>query len=307
MGPLVRAITAAAAVAAVGFAVASCKPKEGGSCSFTGATCTSKDEGLFCEHSGSAPGKLHRYRCRGPKGCYRDGSMYKCDQTQAVEGDHCDPDVTGAACDIGGPSMLHCVHGTMAKEFTCRGPQGCGADAGRVTCDTSLSEPGDPCGPANEGKSGCTPDHAARVDCFGGTHVLAARCEGPGGCSVDAGTVNCDNARMQVGAACTGEGLAQCAADRKSVMHCRSGRLAADGRACLGAAGCYERDGRVNCDQSIAEDGTSCATDGEESCTKDGSATVVCKGGNFTRDRSCAHGCTVGTAQKGFVAPVRCR
>ena len=286
----------------VALAIASCKPREGRPCGFTKAICTSSDEALFCEH-----GKLRRYECRGPKGCYEDATKYHCDESLASVGDPCDPASSGGACEVGGSSLLHCNGGAMTKALECRGPTGCTTKGGNVSCDTSLAEPGDPCKTSDEGKSACTPDHKQRVDCFGGTHVLAARCDGPAGCSADAGTVSCDGMLGMAGAACTGEGLAQCGADGKSVLHCRSKRLVADGEVCLGANGCYERNDRILCDQSIAEEGSRCVNEGHESCSRDGTAVDVCKSGAFVRGRECPHGCTVGADDKGFIAPVRCR
>ena len=300
-------LAARALVATALFALAACKPKEGGSCTFTKATCTSSDEGLFCEHPGTGPGKLRRYHCGGPKGCYRDGTMIRCDQSVGAIGDRCTPGSSGGSCDVAGDALLECTGGTLTKEFACRGPGGCTSVAGRVKCDTSVAEVGDPCSAANEGKSACTPDHKERLDCASGKHVVAARCEGPAGCTNDKGEVRCDGARMVAGAACTGEGLAECGADGKVVLHCRSSRMIADGHACLGENGCYSLGGRIACDQSVAEAGAACANEGQVSCSKDGTATVVCTSGTFTAGRACPKGCTVGADVKGYVAHVVCR
>ncbi|MBI5536698.1 MAG: hypothetical protein HY898_28520 [Deltaproteobacteria bacterium] len=71
-------------------------------------------------------------QCRGPKGCYAEGKMIKCDQTILQAGDPCDQD-GGHGCSADGKQMLECKKGTYQVDKQCK-RQGCKTANGLVTC-----------------------------------------------------------------------------------------------------------------------------------------------------------------------------
>lgn len=60
--------------------------------------------------------------CRGPKSCYVQGNLVRCDKGYAVEDDPC-AQAGAAACSLDGRAELQCVNERMVKTRRC--PRGC--------------------------------------------------------------------------------------------------------------------------------------------------------------------------------------
>lgn len=61
-------------------------------------------------------------------------------------------------------------------ELPCRGPDGCSAEGGQVTCDVSLNQVGDNCSSSMEGKGICAADGRSALVCRSGDFVKASDC-----------------------------------------------------------------------------------------------------------------------------------
>ncbi len=73
-------------------------------------------------------------------------------------------------------SALEC-RDEIWTEIPCRGPGGCAVEEGRVLCDMSLNQPGDPCPLTAEGQATCkTPELNAVLECRDGALVQTRTC-----------------------------------------------------------------------------------------------------------------------------------
>jgi hypothetical protein len=93
-------------------------------------------------------------------------------------------------------------------------------------------------------------------------------------------------------AACATENQYACASDFKRTLRCTSGKWQQD-QVCRGPDGCKEAGDRVHCDDTLAAVGDVCAQDGDQACSVDHDARLVCKTGKMVIDRKCAAGCLV--------------
>jgi hypothetical protein len=93
-----------------------------------------------------------------------------------------------------------------------------------VRCDTTLGEPGDPCG--QTGTYACAADHQTMLGCDGAHLGAVSSCRGPKGCQVerDARKVECDDAVAMLGDPCDQEGRIACAQDHKAELACAHGK-----------------------------------------------------------------------------------
>ncbi|MCA9589236.1 MAG: hypothetical protein KC657_28190 [Myxococcales bacterium] len=158
------------------------------------------------------------------------------------------PPPAAARCADGPPMcsqdrrlIIQCQRGAWITVRTCLGPQGCGMSQGALMCDTSVANPGDPCGP--DGSSGCTPDGRASTVCRGGRAAIASTCRGSKGCSVTSG-VACDHSVAAPGDPCDEQNGIACSTDRKTMLRC-AGPVFVVAEACRNA--CLSAGGRVLC------------------------------------------------------------
>jgi hypothetical protein len=112
--------------------------------------------------------------CRGPKGCWWEGSTLHCDTDVADPSDPCEDD-EDLACSTDGKALLKCKKDHYAVEFTCKGPLGCKVDGTKVRCDDDIADVGDPCN--GEGNWACTPDKKQLLSCHQGKFKSDQQCK----------------------------------------------------------------------------------------------------------------------------------
>jgi hypothetical protein len=103
-------------------------------------------------------GKLAVNRtCHGALGCVTEaGGGVRCDRTQALEGEECRQDGTGA-CDATKKNVLVCQGGHYRTQLHCLGPIGCELPGNySVRCDKSIVDLGEPC--TEESAISCSAD-----------------------------------------------------------------------------------------------------------------------------------------------------
>ena len=141
------------------------------------------------------------------------------------------------------------------------------------------------------------------VKCTGGTYHHY-KCGGPNGCRHSLTGVSCDQSVGAEGDPCREENDAACSADKKNMLHCKSGKLVAD-RTCKGPKSCAVdgKDGSrmtLECDTSLGDVGDPCGSGG--TCSTDRSAVVICNAGKYELYNRCRganpHCLSVGDASR---------
>ena len=115
-------------------------------------------------------GKLAATRaCHGALGCHTEpGGGVRCDRTQAVEGEACREEGTGA-CDPTRKHVLVCQGGHFRTQLHCLGQLGCELPGNySVRCDKSIVEGNEPC--TEDTAVSCSTD-GKQVKCTGGQFV----------------------------------------------------------------------------------------------------------------------------------------
>jgi hypothetical protein len=133
------------------------------------ASCTTEHQMIVCR-----AGKYTFEACRGPAGCENSRRRANCDKTLASVGDPCKEEGS-KACSVKGEDLLACKAGKMQPLYRCLGEAGCEA-SGKLNCDMSVAERGDPCDPQMEGAAACTPDKVGIVTCKSGRFVKDEDC-----------------------------------------------------------------------------------------------------------------------------------
>ena len=116
-------------------------------------------------------GKLTaRRECHGAIGCHTEpGGGVRCDKSQALEGEPCREEGTGA-CDMAKKNVLVCQGGHFHTELHCLGPLGCELPGNySARCDKSIVELNEACD--EEMAVSCTAD-GKQVKCTDGKFVL---------------------------------------------------------------------------------------------------------------------------------------
>jgi hypothetical protein len=192
--------------------------------------CAGADRALVCETSpaasGAGPAQWVEVKCQGARGCNRAAEGAECDDTLAALGDGCprNPPLD-YACTADRAQALVCKDGRFGLWRACRGAEGCQVEGGRnVRCDTTLGEPGDPCG--QQGTYACSTDGKAMLLCDGSVLVSASSCRGGDGCRVqrESRKVECDDAVALEGDPCDQPKRIACAIDGKSELVCEGSR-----------------------------------------------------------------------------------
>jgi hypothetical protein len=113
--------------------------------------------------------------CRGLKGCSMNGKVLTCDNSKAEQGDICHTP-NSHACAVDSKSMFICRNGHFELTRRCRGKDGCSVKtySSEALCDSTISEPGDPCGAANA--VACSADGARELICRGGRYEISREC-----------------------------------------------------------------------------------------------------------------------------------
>ncbi len=171
----------------VGVACDITKNKPGDQCSLGEegvASCVSDHQMIVCR-SGS-----YRFEpCRGSAGCENSRGRALCDKSMASVGDPCKEEGS-KACAVGAQELLTCRAGKMEPLYRCLGPEGC-QTSGKLSCDMSIADKGDPCDPEMEGAAACTPDKTSVVSCKQGKFVKDEDC-GPGQLCNPSGSTRCE-------------------------------------------------------------------------------------------------------------------
>jgi hypothetical protein len=150
-----------------------------------GAPCMGEDDEYACsadrQHAFVCKsGRLERWlECRGKNGCAVDGHALACDMSIASRGDPC-RNAGAIACGEDGKHTVACRDGKFDVQRQCRGSGGCAYERDLLTCDDSISLPGDPCTVA--GKVVCTVDGTSELMCQQGIFTKALTCKN--GCKV---------------------------------------------------------------------------------------------------------------------------
>lgn len=180
----------------------------------------------------------------------------------------------------------------------CHGPAGCTAAGTDSTCDQSLSIAGDGC--ETEGNISCSTDKKAQLDCKNHKWVVGATCKGAKGCELRNEELFCDHTVADKDDPCHRDGQIACTIDKTFILKCQSNVMMPID-ACRGPKSCTfeehpERDLiEFNCDDSVAQEGDPCASDGFHACAVDKKAIHICLNKKFTSLKTCAgpKGCSV--------------
>jgi hypothetical protein len=182
-----------------------------------------------------------------------------------------------------------CIDGKYAAA-PCAGPSGCSEAAGLLTCDFK----GGPAGAVCLGQSmACSDDGKSRYRCPS-AKIAVDRCNGPKGCfKKTEQTMGCDTV-PEAGDPCAAGTDDTCAADWKTLLECRAGKLAV-AAVCRGRSGCSFGSLGAMCDTSVGRAGDACMVG--RTCSEDHGQLLVCEGGKLAVSRICdgPKGCAQGT------------
>ncbi len=247
-----------------------CKKKAGDACEGESIQCSDKQHALLCVN-----GHFAATSCLGPKGC----ATNQCDQSKVEPNSAC---TEGAACSADGKSMLECKDRKFVVTSNCSGPEGCHPFVqGRLECDQSKGKLGDLC---SGGGVTCSLDGKDMLKCEGNKFVLDSSCRGPKGCSRSGIMVNCDRSMALAGDACEGSN-ASCVAGGKGLLECKGGKYQQTSF-CRGPKGCAAQGIRIECDDSIANEGDPC-TGSRGACNADGTAVLECRNDKMAVAKKC--------------------
>jgi hypothetical protein len=147
-----------------------------------------------------------------------------------------------------------------------------------------------------EGRQVCADDRDSLVCVDGKWETLT--CRGRGGCKSSGNDVACDNDSFSAGEPCDiSQSDYECGTDKVSVVRCVGKHWKLAGK-CPGPKGCTSLKQKVTCDDTVADLGMPCATEGSAACSGDKKAMLQCKHGVMTEVAKCrgAKGCEVGAS-----------
>ena len=200
-------------------------------------------------------------------------------------GDAC---TAGQAACFDGKTALVCARSKLVPA-ACAGPDGCVATGGTVSCDIRGDTAGEPCLETEGHPMVCAEDGKARFQCKDGK-VARDVCNGPRGCEKlpsATNTMACDHIAA-VGDACSETGDEFCAADGKSALTCKGGKMAL-ASLCRGPNGCkmtlISGIGTVAACDIANEVGDPCT--GGKACSADKKAMFSCKDGKLAFAKNC--------------------
>lgn len=206
----------------------------------------------------------------------------------------CKPKV-GAGCKI--ESKEHCVddkkalacHDGKWEELSCKGPEGCSKASGDHICDQSVAEDKDVCNLNDDHV--CTSDKKSMLKCSNNHWSVVQSCSGDRGCTMEKKRVTCDNSIAREGDACREEDDYACSIDKKTALACRKSVFVQTNQ-CKGPKGCKvsgtkEAGFKIECDDSIANQGDPCEKEEHYSCSADERSILKCKGKKFDVEDKC--------------------
>lgn len=124
-------------------------------------------------------------------------------------------------CGDAGRSLYRCEAGRWALWASCGGAEGCRESPAGVACDQSLGEKGARC--AYPEARACSNDGHALLLCDGdgGRFEEVRACSGPLGCTLDAGSLLCDDSVAERGARCESHPRSfTCSRARDAILTC---------------------------------------------------------------------------------------
>jgi hypothetical protein len=128
-------------------------------------------------------------------------------------------------------------------------------------------------------------DQATQLVCQGGIW-RSFPCGGPLGCATSGDKTTCDISGNYSGNLCSvATNASATCSGKRSMVTCEEGKIAT--RDCRGKRGCYDEAGAAKCDQSIAESGTACSSEGAWACSVDQKYQLVCKNSEWVQNAAC--------------------
>ncbi len=149
-----------------------------------------------------------------------------------------------------------------------------------------------------DGPPTCGADGRGVAQCQRGAWVGLQACNGPRGCAIVGGAIQCDTgasapapgpAANGAGQPCAAEGGYECTPDRRALTICRGGRTII-ASTCRGAKGCVSGSA-VNCDHSVAAVGDPCEAPTEIACSTDKKQLLRCVGSRYQVGEPCRNAC----------------
>ncbi len=186
---------------------------------------------------------------------------------------------------------LFCGSDGKFATMSCAGPLGCTQNGTEVDCDNSVASNSDGCN--TPGDVACATDHKAALECKDGKFSVGSTCKGPGGCKITGDKITCDNDTSDVGDACHFNGDYACTSDKSTVLRCDNNKMVAL-NSCRGPHACriielpQENKVEFACDDSLAQDGDPCDTNGEEACSMDKKSLFTCQSNKFANAKACS-------------------
>jgi hypothetical protein len=214
----------------------------------------------------------------------------------------CKPKI-GQKCKAGAvvcgkDGALFCGDDSKYAALGCHGPAGCTGTGTSAACDASLALPGEGC--ETEGNIACSVDKKAQLDCKNHTWVVGATCKGAKGCEFKDEELFCDHTLADDKDPCHRDGQIACTNDRALIMKCQD-HVFTPIDACRGPKSCTfqehpERDlVEFDCDDSFANEGDPCNSEGFFACAVDKKSINTCRSKKFSVVKTCPgpKGCTV--------------
>lgn len=206
----------------------------------------------------------------------------------------CKPKV-GGSCKI--ETKEQCVddkkalacHDGKWEELACKGPDGCSKATGEHVCDQSVADDKDVCNLTDDYV--CTGDKKGMLQCTKNHWTQVQSCLGERGCSMERKKVTCDNSIAKEGDTCREEDDFACSVDKKAALKCTKG-LFVQASLCKGPKACKiggdaKTGFKVECDDSIANQGDACEKEDHFSCSSDQRSILKCKNKKFDIEDKC--------------------
>lgn len=180
-------------------------------------------------------------------------------------------------------------HDGKWEEMSCKGPDGCSKASGEHACDQSVAEDKDVCNLVDDYV--CTSDKKGMLQCTKNKWTLVQSCLGERSCVMEKKKVTCDNSVANPGDACREEEDYACTVDKKAALACRGGKFT-QASLCKGPKGCRvtgskEAGFKVECDDSVANQGDACEKEEHFSCSADERAILKCRSKKFEIEEKC--------------------
>lgn len=214
---------------------------------------------------------------------------------KAKPGDKCS---TGQLACANKSTGLFCGSDGKFATMSCNGPSGCTGAGPGVSCDNATAAENDGCNTV--GDVACSTDKKAALECSkDNKFAVGETCKGTGGCAISGDQITCDNDTSDVGDPCHFIGDYACTTDKGLVLRCDDHKMTAL-NTCRGPKSCRiipqpaQNKVEFACDDSVAQLGDACDTNGEEACSMDKKSLYLCKSNKFATEKACggAGGCS---------------